>query len=174
MFFTSNILSINTLPPSSKYQLPLSLHQDSKTFPHHLLTVCFWWFSVLDCSTCVMSLYVFSTFWSFCKLCNPINPALPGFSKDLCSIHLLHGLPHPRTPLGDITNRFTQGHTIKSLERRHQAQRESLGVHLHLPKTIKSRTRSTLVKCEVILGNEGVGSPYNHLADQVGVLCCSN
>lgn len=46
----------------------------------------------------------FGTFWSFCKVWNPVHPALPRFSKDFCSIHLFHGLPHPCTPLGDITD----------------------------------------------------------------------
>lgn len=36
------------------------------------------------------------------------------------------------------------------------------------------KSRNTFVKLEVVLGDKGIGAPYHHLSDQVGVPGCCN
>lgn len=83
----------------------------------------------------------FRTFWSFCKLCDAIHPGLPGFSKDFCSVHLLHGLPHPRTPLGDVTDRCVFPQKPKDTQRSVTPcnSLHSSGLHRQRRRTMKSR-----------------------------------
>lgn len=68
----------------------------------------------------------------------------------------------------------THGHTIHSEERLHRAQFAQFRTALAANQDSEKQSRSTIVKLEVVLGNKGVGSPYNHPVDQVGVLRCCN
>lgn len=58
---------------------------------------------------CVMNLEQrdLSTLWSFREVWNAVHPGLPHLREGFRSIHLLHGLPHPRTPVGDVTDRYS-------------------------------------------------------------------
>lgn len=104
--------------------------------------------------------HVVRTFRSFCKLGDPVPPGLPGFSEGFCSVHLLHGLPHLRAPLGDVPDRCVDAHCTKIWMTKPGTVHTVLGLHWQI----------TIVELQVLLGNKGIGSPYNHLADDVGVL----
>ena len=105
-----------------------------------------------------------STFWSLCKLRDPIHPGSPGFSEDLRPVHLLHGLPHPHTPPGHVPDGLS-GPWKKCAQKTVLKHRF---YHAQFTKK-KNPLAVTVIKLEVLLGNEGVGSPHDHLVDQVRV-----
>lgn len=106
-----------------------------------------------------------STFWSFRKLWNAIHPGHPHLSKGFRSVHLFHGLPHPRAPVGDVADRFScqQKPMVTYHARRHQA--EKIQHHLMI---------ITIIELKVLFRDKGIGPPYNHLRDQVGIHGCGN
>lgn len=50
----------------------------------------------------------FSTFWPLRIFRHSIHPGFPHFREEFCSVHLLHGLPHPHAPPGDVTDRCSE------------------------------------------------------------------